>query len=228
MQDNIIYDELISVIQRKNDTFRTACEAAWSLIREKSGQEQYLCFFLRDIDCFDINIADESKMDFNDDDPNFSSVKDLERRIVHSLIGSNPSEEFFYHNICQKINDSLLFPDFSSQVSFLTCLWLDSRIPYFQLEEGCLMENEKYQAILEELSPLLKKANFILSTDLKQRTQRASLLMRIAEEINDKEKETVFWAYVLSRTSIKIPQEQILEIIKKAISEGKLSIEPGE
>ncbi len=225
--ENIIYDNLISAIQDNRESLWSACSAVWSLILDKDEEERerYFTFFLRDVDLFDMNIEDESQEKLNELQDSFLKVKDLERRIIKSLISKNPTEENFYRHLWEKINDSLLFPNPTSQISFLACLWSDIRIPYFQLEEGLLMDNERYQAILEELSPYIKKVNFILSTDLKQRTQRASLLMKIAEEINDKENVTVFWAYILSRVTFNINRGQILEIVKKKLLEESLHAE---
>ena len=230
MQEKNYLEELVSVVHHNPTNIREICEEVWSFIKEKqeSDQERYFTVFLRDIDLYDVEIVDDDKLGFEEDDPDYSKVKDLERRIVGSLVDGNPSEEDFYSQIWAKISDSLLFPDNMSQVFFLTCLWYDSRIPYFQLDEGCLMENEEYQAILEELAPHIKKANFIMSTNLQQRTQRASLLMKIADNIDDNKKKTVFWAFILSRASTKIKREQILEILKKIVADKKLSIEPDD
>lgn len=225
--DNVIYDNLISAIQDNRENLWDACSAVWSLIRAKDEEEQerYFTLFLRDIDLYDVDIDDESHEKLKELQDGFLKVKDLEKRIIKSLISNNPTEASFYRQLWEKINDSLLFPNPVSQISFLACLWSDTRIPYFQLEEGLFMDDERYQAILEELSPYIKKANFIVSTDLQQRTQRASLLMKIAEEINDEEKVTVFWAYILSRVTFKIDRDQIFEIIKKKLLKESLHTE---
>ena len=225
--ENIMYDDLISAIQDNRGNLWSACSAVWSLILDKDEEERerYFTFFLRDIDLYDMDIDDESHEKLEELQNGFLKVKDLEKRIIKSLVSKNPTEESFYRQLWEKINDSLLFPNPVSQISFLSCLWSDTRIPYFQLEEGLFMDNERYQAILEELSPYIKKANFIVSTDLQQRTQRASLLMKIAEEIKDKEKVTVFWAYILSRVTFRIDRDQIIEIIKKKLLEESLHAE---
>lgn len=230
MQQKKCFEELMSIVKHNRANIREVCEEVWTLVNKKQGSEQefYFTAFLRDVDLYDVDLDDDVQVNFEEADSNFSKVKDLEKRIVGSLVNGNPSEESFYSQLWNKINDDLLFPDYSSQVSFLTCLWSDARIPYFQLDKGCLMENEEYQAILEELSPYIKKANFIMSTNLQQRTQRASLIMKIAEEIGDDRKKTVFWAFILSHASVQIKPDQILEIIKKAISDGKLSVEIDE
>ena len=216
------YEELLDVIESNKSDIRVICGNVWSLVKDKPDREGKRVFtaFLRDLDLYDVEL-ENIQTEFEETDPKFESVRALEKRIVGSLIDLNPCEEDFYSQLWTKINDPILFPEQSSQVSFLTCLWSDACIPYYQLGEGCMMEDEQYRSLLEELSPYLKKANFILSTNLKQRTQRASLLMDIAEEIDEKEKKVAFWAYAISRASSQINPDQIA-IIKRALAAGLL------
>ena len=60
------------------------------------------------------------------------------------------------------------------------------------------MENDEFERINSELSEAIKKARFIVYVGIQQRTQRASLLMDLAEEIQDPRQRSVFWSVVFS------------------------------
>lgn len=221
------YHELLDVVLLHKSDIGTVCKAVWEYILEKGPEQQkntFVCF-LQEVDFFDVDLDDETPIDFEKAEPEIKNIYNIEKRIVEVLAENRPTEEVFYHSLWEKINDTILFPDIESQVTFLTSLWTDTRIPYYQLEDGCSMSNDEYQTIMLELRPLLKKANFIIDATFQQRTQRASLLLNLADTIEDKNKRIVFWAYIISRFNARFDPEKLQEILEKVVCSGKFLID---
>lgn len=145
----------------------------------------------------------------------------LENRLVSNLTQSRVSAEEFYRSLWEKINDSTLITDSHGRASFLFFLRIDSRIPYFELDEGCVMEDERYKELVDKLQPAIAKGSFILSANLKYKTQRASLLMDVANGLESEEERIVFWAVLLGRCrAIQHLQRQISRTCGKESRNG--------
>ena len=108
-----------------------------------------------------------------------------------------------------------MFPDEDEQIYFLFCLCKSNLIPYFQLDDGISMENDEYRDRLKKMSVLLKKADYIMYAPLEQKTQRASLLMDLAQQITDQRDKTVFWAYTLTAMPLKLPKDLVDELFER-------------
>ncbi|MDO4413650.1 MAG: hypothetical protein Q4C20_01090 [Erysipelotrichaceae bacterium] len=163
-------------------------------------QQNIFALFLKGIDASDLDL---SQLDdhFNLSDENyfkFTEAGKITRRILRNLISTNVDEDEFYEKLWNKFNDTDLFPDDDERKAFLLTLWFDVRIPYYQLEESCSMEDDEYEKSLWELSPELKKARFIIYSEFEQKTQRTSLLMALADTIKDYRLRVVFWSRVIS------------------------------
>ena len=156
-----------------------------------------------DIREFDLPEIDEKLTLSNEQYKVFLDVSKTAERILQNLINANITESEFYEKLWIKFNDKDLFTSSDDRIALLLSLWLDVRIPYFQLHEGCSMEDDEYRKYIDEISLELKKASFIVYKNMKQKTQRVSLLMELAESISDKNKRTVFWSYVISLISKK-------------------------
>ena len=76
-------------------------------------------------------------------------------------------------------------------------IWIDVRIPYFELPPGLKMENEVYQDMLDKLKPMIRKARFILFTPTDQKTERASRILKVLDELEDESEKAVLMAQVL-------------------------------
>ena len=76
------------------------------------------------------------------------------------------------------------------------------------------MDNDEYRERIQKLAPELKKASFIIYSGLQQKTQRASLLMALADKIEDDRQRVVFWSCVISKITnqeARIEAERMLE-----------------
>ena len=163
-------------------------------------QKSYFSVFLSEIYIENLNISDDDRF-LSDDvrDRITEDIYSLANRIVANLVRQRLPEESFYENLWEKISDETLLPDKQAQISFLMRLWLDPRIPYYQVGEGCTMDDDEFSRIRDAVWPAIKKALFILAIPFSQKTQRMSLIMELADGLKDDKEKAVFWAGIMSR-----------------------------
>lgn len=195
-------DELLKTVQAHHDTIWDTCTEVWNYISAQKSEcrEKYFCVFLSQVNLEDIENIDIDHY-FSKEAISLISndIFQLENRIMENLIQQKMTEDEFYQNLWGKICDSTLLPDKKAQTAFLVCLWFDFRIPYYQVGQGCRMEDEEFAQLCDQIWPTIKKAYFILSIPMAQKTQRASLLMELADGIEDERERIVFWALVIAR-----------------------------
>ena len=143
------------------------------------------------------------------DQQNEEELTDLEKRIVSNLIDSNIEESAFYSELCTKLGDDTLLSSIEDKAIFLALLWEDPQIPYYQLEEGRVMDNKQYGTIISKIRDPLDKAFFILNAKLHYKTQRSSLLIKVANTLENEDERIVFWAVLLD-----VQNKQIQELYK--------------
>ena len=219
--------ELTTLINKNNSNAYEVCATIWNYIQNQPHNQQQNIFtiFLKDIDYFDVDLA-EKHYDYNNVSAEFESIYKLEKQIVRHLIEEDPTDSLFYRKLWDKITDNLLLPNIPSQSLFLCFLWMDICIPYFNLGKGLTMEYDEYKKTLEKLVPICKKINFIFGAPLNQRTQMTSLLLKISEEIKNETELAVFWSYVLKINS-EMTKQIVISEIKKQTSK-RISVQEDE
>ena len=153
------------------------------------------------------------------DDPTQMRIREMESQIVKELIFQDVSEKVFYGEIWKRMSDPLLVSDSYQKSYFLLRMWLDSRVPYYQLGLGVNMSNEAYKKCVQQVNSSYKKMLFAMNAGYPQKTQKASILMKIAEEIPSQEQRIVFWALTLGRL-----ERQIIDL-KQQVKELKSRLE---
>ena len=213
-----IISQYTQLLSEQGENYEAICRELWNFImsREEEEREQYFTVLLSDVD---LPVAVDETEAFED----FSLRKNdgLIGNIVTNLSKQNSSEKEFYHKLWEKIQDNILFPDEDAQIYFLSCLWKSNLIPYYQLDEGIRMENEEYRDRIKKLGDILKKADYIIYAQLEQKTQRASLLMNLANGLEDERDKTVFWAYTLTTMPLKMPKDLVDELFERFKKEWK-------
>ncbi len=199
MKDKI--DELLEVVKANQTMIWDTCLAVWEFISQKEPPEkaEYFVLFMSQIGIEQVEPEDIEQY-FSKEllEHIGSDIKSLEDRVVDNLIRQKPEEDVFYEKLYEKICDSSLLPDLDAQTAFFTCLWLDPRIPYFYLDDGYRLSNEEYAATRREIMPALKKADYVLVHPFRQKTQRASHLMALADSLANERQKTVYWANVIA------------------------------
>lgn len=102
--------------------------------------------------------------------------------LVNSFIDFFVQQKFssteFYKNLWNTIQNSMFFPDLASKEFAFYYILIDRRVPYYELSDGYPMSNESFKNLYKKHSALVKKIRYILSTEMKQKTERSSLLLK--------------------------------------------------
>lgn len=202
MMDEIV-NELKTTLCKSPTRLYSVCQEFLQLMDEKEKPQQVLYFkaFLTEISVRDM--GEELPENFLGLDmipqKDRQELLQLKNRMIFNLIQARVDEDVFYSTLWEKMMDPALISNIESRAAFLQYLWIDNRIPYYKLGEGCSMDNESYQAIVKRIQPSLNKAYFILNADLEYKTQRASLLLDVAGTLKDSQEQIVFWGVLIAR-----------------------------
>lgn len=118
--------------------------------------------------------------------------------VLDKLIKKNLEASIFYQELWNNINCDLLFETQKEKVFAMSYILRDPRIPYFEMTEGMKMSNEIFREYFFSLKKFLKKARFIITNEYEQQTERASLLLELFDEVQDKEKKVILMSYIIA------------------------------
>lgn len=125
--------------------------------------------------------------------------------VISNLVERKVTEDEFYKSLLDRLQDHGFLQNELRQAIFLQCVWLDNRIPYYQLGEGShIGNNEEFKRIYKEIEPSINKGRYIINAKLQYKTQRASLLMDIADSLDTNEQRMVFWASIIDGMMLTI------------------------
>lgn len=116
---------------------------------------------------------------------------------LEALLQKNTSYEKFYVELWDFIEHNTILKEKKQKAFALYYIWIDARIPYFKLDEGLRMDNDRFKELAEKLLPVLMKARFILLTPTEQRTQIASRILKLLDNAAGEEEKAVVMAYIL-------------------------------
>lgn len=134
--------------------------------------------------------------------------------LLEQLLMQRPKREVFYKMLWEKITSKELFEDEKLQIFALYYVWIDARIPYFELPESICLEEGQYRQIVNALRPKIQEARFILVSDLEQWTEASYLLLQLLDSVSSVEEKAVLLSCILqicTRTSAQSMFQQISE-----------------
>lgn len=122
--------------------------------------------------------------------------------LFEQQLSKNLPISVFYQKIWEIISVSPCFDDENARIFALYYIWIDARVPYFQLGDGMSMSNKEFQEHSDKMIKDIQKARFILRTTLfEQRTSRASVLLELIESQKSDKEKAVLLSHVLSFAS---------------------------
>lgn len=129
-----------------------------------------------------------------------------------ALIHKNLPEIQFYENLWEVVNNDMILSEKKQKIFALYYIWIDARIPYFQLEAGFKMSNEEYKRCSENMLPLILKTRFALVAPTEQKTERASRILGMLNELKTEKEKIVLMSHIIE---IKDKREIISELIQR-------------
>lgn len=116
---------------------------------------------------------------------------------VEYLVSEHMQEEEFYRRLWSIIHDRTLFRDDQASMIAFMLVVRSPLLPYFYLPDGLQMGNEAFRDCMKKLDMQLKKVRFILECNYSQKTERASVLLSVLDETEDKAEKSVLMAKIL-------------------------------
>ena len=199
-------EQLLDFLGRVKGEQIDIAAAVYYMIQKESNRADAFRFFLEHADELETTGEAEAESVFT-----ASEIQKLSRNcgqlaegILDHVIGKNFDEADFYAELWKRgIEENINLPEEKEKIYALYRIWTDGRIPYFKLDEGLLMTNERFREIVGEKQSQLKQVRFLLNSRFSQRTQRSSLLVRILDSCETEEEKAVILAQILLMAEYK-------------------------
>lgn len=120
---------------------------------------------------------------------------------MEELQKQNLSESDFYAQLWAFICESPVLPNEKARIIALFDCAIDKRLPYFKLDRDCVlsMENEQYQEVCKQIGDdTFAKLDFILNGDFDQKTEQASLVVQMMDQMPDYTQRCVFVTRIIA------------------------------
>ena len=120
---------------------------------------------------------------------------------MEELQKQNLSEKDFYTQLWAFICESPVLPNEKARIIALFDCAIDKRLPYFKLDRDRVlsMENEEYQEICKQIGDdTFAKLEFILNGDFDQKTEQASLVVQMMDNMPDYTQRCVFLTRIIA------------------------------
>lgn len=198
--DRCYEKEIINLLQTlKGEKIDICGEIYRYIIETDEKPAEIMRFFLENSE--DIESSEEKEASKLFTDGELLDCKEKYGKIVNGILKKLLSERKcpteFYEELWKEINVEQIFDSERSRIFALFYIWIDARIPYYQLPDGLSIEEETYREIMKKMSEKLRRARFILCYGLKEWTQVASLLCQILNEVDDEAEKAVLLAGIL-------------------------------
>ena len=120
---------------------------------------------------------------------------------MEELQKQNLPEKDFYTQLWAFICESPVLPNEKARIIALFDCAIDKRLPYFKLDRDCVlsMENEQYQEVCRQIGDdTFAKLDFILNGDFDQKTEQASLVVQMMDQMPDYTQRCVFVTRIIA------------------------------
>lgn len=205
--------QLIRLLEHAKGEKIDIAAAVYRMIRQEEKKEAAFRFFLEN--------ADRIKSAKDEEVESFCTASEkqkldrecgrLAKGILDNIIGKKLGQEAFYCELWERgIEENTNFPEEKEKVYALYRIWMDGRIPYFELEDGLRMPNEKYVDIAKKKEEEIRMSIFIMNSEFSQRTERSSQLLRVLEMCETEEEKAVLLAQILSMAE-RMGVEEVLD-----------------
>lgn len=198
--EGIFYESILNFLGQYTGSGPDMIARAYKMIRQEKDQAAAFRFFLEN--------ANHIQKSGKEVEAYFTATElqklalqcdQLAAGLMDHLIGQNLDADTFYSELWHRgVDADTNFPEEKEKIYAMYRFWMDGRIPYFQLEEGMHMSEEKFSQIIEEKEKDIKKAVFILNCRYSQKTERSSLLMKVLDSCRTEEEKAVLLAQILS------------------------------
>ena len=180
------------------------CYQIYKVIVSTLGKEaEALRFFLENSELIEPSNEERVKAIFSKEES--LELEEMYVQMINGMLAAlltkNLSVNEFYEELWGAIVDNPILKEEKVKVFALYYIWIDMRIPYFQLDKGIKMSNEEFADITRQRLDDIKKMRFIMTAPLEQKTERASLLLNMLDTVKEKKEKTVLMVHMLAMSS---------------------------
>lgn len=122
----------------------------------------------------------------------------IAKKTINGLIKQNPPEEEFYHKLLIRLHDSVLLDTEEKQNAFFLAVWIDVRIPYYQINADFQMTSSEFFDIIRRNAPLINRIGFVINRGGISNPHQAALLMDLINSVPDKREKAALWSAAFS------------------------------
>lgn len=117
--------------------------------------------------------------------------------IINMIAVEGNSSHIFYNKLFNKLSELCRGKTEKEKGLCLYNVVWDKRIPYFEVKAGIILPDEEFKDIVDSLTPQIRKMVFILNSSHSQRTEEASQLLDVIDELKTSKKKAVLLAQLL-------------------------------
>lgn len=128
----------------------------------------------------------------------------------------------FYGRLWEYISTNACLPTLEARVIGLFKCAIDENLPYYAINrsEALSMDQETYEAHIASIGEeKLRRMEYILNADFDQKTQQASLTLKMMESCGSFEERTVFLTRVFDCFQAKVLRERLKGIVARHLDE---------
>lgn len=130
------------------------------------------------------------------------SLESLINGTVSRIADMNLTQRDFYKNLYMTLfkSDNEVFPQ-SKEEKAITLKILSERVravPYYQVMEDGTISREEFEEGIEKLQTQLQEAYYMLNRQFPTTPARAAEIVRIADTIEDRKRQIVFWTVIIN------------------------------
>ena len=123
--------------------------------------------------------------------------RNLMKALIDHVIRNGYSEKEYYEKLWKNLS---FLMESANEVEKGVCLYaflLDKRTPYYSIRPGMRMTNEKYKAETEKIISEIDKMRFVFNLNNRQKTETASQLLYIMDQLDSYESRIVFLSQLI-------------------------------
>lgn len=109
----------------------------------------------------------------------------------------NWDRDEFYKQLWMNISSNTLWTEKEEKAFAIYYIVIDARSPYFNIGSGLRMSNEDYSHLQDEVFDKIQKFHFINALEYEQKTEKASLICNLIEELETPEKKAVLMSRII-------------------------------
>ncbi len=131
----------------------------------------------------------------------------LIKGIIDYLSNKGYEENEYYNKLWDFVYNAVKDASDVEKGLSLYLITKDERTPYIQIPKGISMNNIQYSEMIDELDEQIKKIKFIMQLIVPQKTETASMILDVLDELDTKEEKAVLLSCVISMVKMEKPED---------------------